>query len=40
LILKDITKISVRDFTNLLDPSGTREARLAIVAVDGQDGEG
>jgi hypothetical protein len=31
LILKEITKISVRDFTNLLDPSGTREARLVLV---------
>jgi hypothetical protein len=31
LILKEITKISVRDFTNLLDPSGTRQARLVLV---------
>jgi hypothetical protein len=31
LILKEITKISVRDFTNLLDPSGTCEARLVLV---------
>ena len=31
MILKEITKISVRDFTNLLDPSGTREARLVLV---------
>ena len=31
LILKEITKISARDFTNFLDPSGTREARLVLV---------
>jgi hypothetical protein len=31
LVLKEITKISARDFTNLLDPSGTREARLVLV---------
>jgi len=31
LILKEITKISARDFTNLLDLSGTRQARLVFV---------
>jgi hypothetical protein len=31
LILKEITKISVKDFTNLLDSLGTREARLVLV---------
>jgi hypothetical protein len=32
LILKEITKMPARDFTTLLDPSGTGEARLVLVA--------
>jgi len=31
LILKEITKIFARDFANLLDPLGTRQARLVLV---------
>jgi hypothetical protein len=31
LILNEIRKKSVRDFTNLLDPSGTRQAGLVLV---------
>jgi hypothetical protein len=34
LILKEITRIPAMDFTNLLDPSGTRETRLVLVVLE------